>query len=136
MLTPRSRAKRELFPLYSSDTYDRIEEIERKLARSKKRSKSLERKLKNLIKRKEMLEEHIADGTTLKVIFGTKKLLVERAKGKITNRQWKDARNNQVYSIGQANQRGNANIRIKDDSIGINFPWRMNREKGREESTE
>ena len=121
------KSQRELLPLHLSDTYDRIEEIERKLARSKKRSRSLERKLKNLIERKEMLEGHIADGTTPKVIFGTKKLFVERAKGKITNRQWKDARNNQVYSIGQANQKGNANIRIKEDSIGINFPERIER---------
>lgn len=120
-----AKSQRELLPLYLSDTYDEIEEIKEKLANSKNSPKSLERKLRRLTKRREILEEHIAEGTIPKVIFGTRRLFIERAEEKITNKQWKDARNNQVYSIGQANQKGNANIRIKEDSIGINFPERI-----------
>ncbi len=127
------RRQRELLSLYLSDAYNRIQETERKLNRLREKRaygpklSSLEKRLSSLTQRKELLEEHIAKGTIPKVIFGTRSLFLKRVAGKITREQWRDARNNQVYSIGQANQRGNANIRIHPDGegIGINFPRRI-----------
>ncbi|MDE1853700.1 MAG: hypothetical protein KGI38_08140 [Thaumarchaeota archaeon] len=118
------KSQRELLTMYLSDTLDRIEEASSRLAKAKSPRKSARQQteLLRLEKRKKFLDMHIADGTIPKVVFGTRKLFVDRAKGKISNREWKEARNDQFYSIGQANQGGNANIRIERDKVGINFP--------------
>jgi hypothetical protein len=121
------KSQQALLPVYLSDVYDGIEEANSKLtkARSLGRKDRLRRELLRLEKRKRILEKHVADRTMPKVIFGTRKLLVERAKGKISNQKWKEARNNQVYSIGQANQKGNANVRLDEHRVGINFPEKI-----------
>ena len=46
------------------------------------------------------------------IIFGGKKEFVRRCKGLITNEQWKLLREQPIYSIGQANVRGNRKFRI------------------------
>ena len=46
------------------------------------------------------------------IIFGSKKEFVRRCKGLITNEQWKELREQPIYSIGQANTRGNRKFRI------------------------
>jgi IS605 OrfB family transposase len=123
------KSQQELLPAYLSDVYDKAEEVSSKLTRAKSPGKKerLQRALLRLEKRKRILEKHVADGTIPKVIFGTRKLFVDRVKGTITNQEWKDARNGQLYSIGQANQKGNANIRIDwgGKRVGVNFPERI-----------
>lgn len=123
------KSQRELLPLYLSDTFDKKEEVDSRLtkAKSPRKRERLQRSLLRLEKRKRFLEKHIADGTIPKVIFGTRKLFIDRVKGAISNQEWKDARNGQLYSIGQANQRGNANVRIDwgGKRVGINFPERI-----------
>ncbi len=123
------KSQRELLPLYLSDVYDKIEEVNSRLAkaRSPRKKERVHRELMRLEKRKRILEKHVADGTIPKVVFGTRKLFVERMEGKIPNQEWRDARDNQLYSIGQANQRGNANVRIDwgRKKVGINFPERI-----------
>lgn len=46
------------------------------------------------------------------VIFGSKKHFIRRCKGLITNEEWKILREQPLYSIGQANCRGNRKFRI------------------------
>ncbi len=122
------KSQRKLLPLYLSDAYDRIEEIEGKISHLKERNakpakvSALEQRLSRLTRRRDLLERHVGSGTIPRVIFGSRTLFVKRAKGNISNQEWKDARNNQLYSIGQANQRGNANVRIDGDRIGVNLP--------------
>ncbi len=123
-----TKSQRELLPMHLSDVYDKMEEVNSRLvnAKSPGKRKQLQKELLRLEKRKRILEKHVADGTMPKVVFGTRKLFVERMEGKISNQEWKDARNGQLYSIGQANQKGNANVRIDwgGKRVGINFPER------------
>jgi hypothetical protein len=123
------KSQQELLQVYLSDTYDRLEETRSRLmkAKSPRKRERLQKELLRLEKRKNIIEKHIADGTIPKVVFGTRKLFIERAKGTISNQEWKDARDNQLYSIGQANQGGNANVRIDwgGNRVGINFPERI-----------
>ncbi|MDG6930570.1 MAG: hypothetical protein JRN10_04950 [Nitrososphaerota archaeon] len=122
-------SQKELLPLYLSDTYDKIESVEKTLKKAKKGSQKLQSRLKALEKRKDILKEHVMNGTLPKVIFGGRQLFTERAEGKISRDEWKSSRNNQVYSIGQANQKGNANMRLSIDKIGINFPHKIDERK-------
>ena len=46
------------------------------------------------------------------VTFGTKELFIRRCKGLITRQQWRDARNNRIYSRGDRTKTGNPNLRI------------------------
>ena len=121
------KSQRALLPVYLSDVCDRIEDASSKLAkaRSPRKKDGLRKNLLRLEKRKRILEKHVAAGTIPKVVFGTRKLFVEREYGKISNQEWREARNNQVYSIGQTNQKGNANIRLDEKRIGINFPEKI-----------
>ncbi len=123
------KSQQELLPLYLSNTFDTIEESNSRLTRAKSPGKRerLQRTLLRLEKRKRTLEKQIAEGTIPKVVFGTRSLFIERAQGTISNQAWKNARDSQLYSIGQANQRGNANARIDCASkrVGINFPERI-----------
>lgn len=124
------KSQRELLPLYLSDIYDRIEDMEKKIMRLREhkakptRLNAFEMRRSRLNKRKKELEDHLTRGTLPKVIFGSRSLFEERAKGKVTRERWRETRNDQLYSIGQANQKGNANARIsaQGDKIGINFP--------------
>ena len=122
-------SQKELLPLYLSDTYDKIENVKKALEKAKKGSQKLQSRLKALEKRKDMLKEHVMNGTLPKVIFGGRQLFTERAEGKISREEWKSSRNDQVYSMGQANQKGNANIRLSVNKIGINFPHRIDERK-------
>jgi hypothetical protein len=135
----RIKSRRELLPLYLSEVYDMIEDVTRKLERvrnvvlsfqhnplkvekMKKRISSLERRLSYLSRKRDFLKDHIVSGTIPKVVFGTRRMFNQRIKGTIANSVWKGIRDNQVYSIGQASQGGNANIRISEGLIGMNFP--------------
>ena len=124
------KSQRELLPIYLHDVYVKIEDTEGRLktlnGRKAKhdRISLLEALLSSLNKRKVFLERHVVDRTVPKVVFGSRRLFVARAQGRVTLERWRDARNNQFYSIGQANQGGNANVRIslQMSKIGINFP--------------
>ena len=50
--------------------------------------------------------------TETNVIFGSKRHFIRRCKGLITNEQWKELREQPLYSIGQANVKGNRKFRI------------------------
>ncbi|KXB07069.1 hypothetical protein AKJ54_00785 [candidate division MSBL1 archaeon SCGC-AAA382K21] len=47
-----------------------------------------------------------------KVVFGGRKNLRKRERGKISNGEWKRLRNNQLYSRGDKTKRGNLNLRF------------------------
>ncbi|KXA99211.1 hypothetical protein AKJ42_03560 [candidate division MSBL1 archaeon SCGC-AAA261C02] len=47
-----------------------------------------------------------------KVVFGGRKNLKRRERGEITNEEWKELRNNQLYSRGDKSKNGNLNLRL------------------------
>ncbi len=52
------------------------------------------------------------NGTTPPVVFGGKKLFIERCKGNITREQWQEARNNRYLSRGDQTKGGNLNTKL------------------------
>jgi len=50
------------------------------------------------------------------VVFGTKKLFIERCKGNITYEEWQDARSNRYLSGGDKTKGGNLNARLSTEN--------------------
>jgi IS605 OrfB family transposase len=50
--------------------------------------------------------------STEKVVFGGRKNLKLRAQGKLTSKEWKRLRNNQLFSRGDKSKKGNLNLRF------------------------
>ncbi|MDI6883705.1 MAG: hypothetical protein QMD00_00970 [Hadesarchaea archaeon] len=69
-------------------------------------------RIKKLERGKAEVEKHIAAGTVSRAVFGSRKLLDDLSKGKGSREEWRRRRSNQFFSVGQANQKGNANTRI------------------------
>ena len=65
-----------------------------------------------LERKKAEVEKHIAAGTVPRAVFGSRKLLEDLSKDKGLREEWRRRRLDQFFSIGQANQKGNANTRI------------------------
>ena len=103
----------------------------------KKKVKAAEKQLKNdklsqnkrnalkskLDKRKRRLayfQKYIDNKTIPPVTFGTKKMFIRRCKGLITNEEWKNYRNNRLYSRGDKTKKGNPNLRVVINS-GMSF---------------
>ncbi|WXG43949.1 MAG: IS200/IS605 family accessory protein TnpB-related protein [Promethearchaeati archaeon SRVP18_Atabeyarchaeia-1] len=124
-------SQRKLLPLYLGSVQDRIWRVEKLIEKTKSpgRRAALGKLLAKLKKRAEFYQKHIHDGTVPKAIFGGRSNFTALVREKISNREWREARSNQVYSIGQANQKGNANIRIVKEgrAVAVRFPESIDR---------
>jgi IS605 OrfB family transposase len=130
---------RGLLPLYLKDVEERIGELEKRVERAKSEEKRrvLERELTKLKKKREFYAKHIENGTVPKTVFGGRGKLGELMRGRLSKEGWREVRNNQLYSIGQANQKGNANLRIircEEGRYGLNvrFPTRREVKVGKD----
>jgi len=108
------KSQKELLPLYVDMYEEKIAHVRRRIDRvadplKKAGFKSRIAKLERL---KAGVEMHIAAGTFPRAVFGSRKLLEELAKGRGDVEEWRKRRSSQFFSVGQANQRGNANTRI------------------------
>jgi hypothetical protein len=113
-------SQKELLPLYAEMYGEKILKVKTKMKHTsdpqKKQGYAL--RISKLKKLKTKVEKHIADGTIPKVVFGSRKLLDEIAAGSGSTEEWRMRRSGQFFSIGQANQGGNANTRITKTSTG------------------
>jgi len=83
------------------------------ISQSEKRV-SLETKIEQLGQEVAVLERHIENSTIPKVIFGGRENLEKRRRGKLSNADWKNLRNNKLYSRGdKSKDGGNLNTRIE-----------------------
>ena len=109
-----------------------IKATERKLARAKKKLKHAEKKLKKnptdeklgrLVNGRKLrvkklssklteLQAHKENDTIPKIIFGGRALWKKVCKGEVSNKEWRDARQNRLYARGDETKQGNPNIRI------------------------
>ncbi|SHH89987.1 transposase, IS605 OrfB family, central region [Clostridium grantii DSM 8605] len=109
-------SQRELVKLNRDNYRRKVEAIEKKLTSSKKLTDKKRRALSSkLDKRKRKLayfQKFIDEKTIQPVTFGTKRMFLRRCKGLITNKQWKDCRNNRFYSRGDKTKKGNPNLRV------------------------
>jgi len=108
------RSQRELLPLYHEMYDEKIARIKQKTDRvaDPLKRKGYAARIKKLERKKAEVEKHIAAGTVPRVVFGSSKLLVKLSKGKGSREEWRRNRTGQFFSVGQANQKGNANTRI------------------------
>jgi len=88
--------------------------VEKKLekVKSKEKREGFELELAKLENRKRFYEKHIENGTIPKAVFAGRRNFDALLKGRVSKDEWRELRSNQLYSIGQANQKGNANLRI------------------------
>ena len=84
---------------------------------SEKKRKGLLSKLEKRIRKMQYFESFLTNHTIPPVIFGTKELFLKRCKGLISKNDWKNCRNNRMYSRGDKSKKGNPNLRvvIKDE---------------------
>lgn len=60
-----------------------------------------------------------------KIVFGSKKNYIKRTKNEITNEEWKKIRTRAIYSIGEANQKGNRLFKLQPDLETVIFQPRQ-----------
>ena len=108
------RSQRELLPLYVEMYGKKIARVRRRLERVADPLKraGYRARIEKLECKKAEVEKHIRDGTVPRAVFGSRKLLVGLSKGRGVREEWRHRRSNQFLSIGQTNQKGNANTRI------------------------
>lgn len=114
------RSQRELLPLYVEMYEEKIARVGRKLDRvaDPLKRKGYQARIEKLERKKADVERHITTGTVPRAVFGSRKLLEDLSKGKDSREEWRYRRSNQFFSVGQTNQRGNANTRIVRNDDG------------------
>ncbi|MDG6965446.1 MAG: hypothetical protein JRM75_02115 [Nitrososphaerota archaeon] len=80
-------------------------------------------KVKKYMARADELRSQLRDGSYPTAVFGSARLLRQLAVARgekyyDLRREWKEARSNHLFSVGQANQRGNGNTRLSYDDDG------------------
>ena len=117
-------SQKKLLPLHLEEIQKKIRKAKIKIkdyeeGKKKPKKTDLETCLKGLNERVQKLQEkeaelenHIEKDTIPRAIFGGKQNFYNRMKGKITNKEWKNLRTNQLYSRGDKTKKGNLNTRI------------------------
>lgn len=111
------QSQKELIKTNYEDYDKKVKAIEKVL---NDKTKKLSDKKKNALlskldKRQRKLEywKTFSDTNTIPpVIFGTKEMFLRRCKGLISNEEWKNCRNNRIYSRGDKTKNGNPNLRV------------------------
>jgi predicted transposase len=114
------QSQRELLPLYVEMYGEKIARVRQRMERvaDSLKKRGYQARIAKLERLKANAEKHISAGTVPRAVFGSRKLLEELSKGKGSREEWRRRRSNQFFSIGQANQNGNANTRIIKNSGG------------------
>ena len=107
-------SQKELLPLYIEDLKWRLERARRRLNRTKHPLKQagIKRRIKKLEGRLVELESHLDNNTIPRAIFGSRRLFKKLSRGRDVKEEWLIRRRWGFLSIGQRNQKGNANTRI------------------------
>jgi len=108
------KSQKELVKLNHGNAVKKVEHTKSryKKARSKKKKANLTRKLDKEQRRLAAWQKHIENGTTPPVVFGGKKLFLERCKGNISRAEWQGARSDRYLSRGDKTKGGNLNTRL------------------------
>ena len=109
-----SWAKKDLDKAIERNDPAKIEKAKRVVHGRKARVKKITDKLNEL-------KTHQENGTIPKVIFGGRSLWKKVCKGKVSNKEWQQARQNRLYSRGDETKGGNPNIKInyRDDEFTL-----------------
>jgi len=112
-------SQRELLPIYVEMYAEKIARVRRKMERTADplKKKGYLARIRKLERRKAQVEKHIDAGTVPPAVFGSRKLFEDLSTHKGSREEWHQHRSDQFFSVGQANQKGNANTRIKRDYV-------------------
>ncbi|KYH28620.1 hypothetical protein CLTEP_27560 [Clostridium tepidiprofundi DSM 19306] len=116
-------SQRELLKENRDNYKKKVNVIEKQLKNDKlsqNKRNALKSKLDKRKRRLAYFQKHIDNKTILPITFGTKKMFIKRCKGLISNEEWKNCRNNRLYSRGDKTKKGNPNLRVVINS-GMSF---------------
>jgi IS605 OrfB family transposase len=110
-------SQKELIKMNYEDYSKKVKAIEKILNDKDKKLSEKKRNalLSKLAKRQRKLnywKNFIDTNTIPSVTFGTKEMFLRRCKDLISNKEWKDCRNNRFYSRGDKSKCGNPNLRV------------------------
>lgn len=107
-------SQKELVKLNHANAAKKVDFSRKRLdkAKSPKKTANLQRRLEKEQRKLSRWKKQLDEGTIPTVVFGGKKLFLERCKGKITREQWRDARSNRYLSRGDRTKGGNLNARL------------------------
>jgi IS605 OrfB family transposase len=111
------QSQKELIKMNYEDYSKKVKAIEKILNDKDKKLSEKKRNalLSKLAKRQRKLnywKNFIDTNTIPSVTFGTKEMFLRRCKDLISNKEWKDCRNNRFYSRGDKSKCGNPNLRV------------------------
>lgn len=107
-------AQGELLNLQIANWTAKIKAVEQKIKRCKKPEQlsGLEAKLAKRERKLAYWRRFVDAGTLPKIIFGGRRLFKRRAKGEISQEEYRAARDNRLLSRGDATKKGNPNTRL------------------------
>ena len=117
-------SQKELVKQHLTEKKRAIKGLRKKLEHLKNEDKreNVSAKIERLQEEVVVLESHIANSTIPKVIFGGRDNFEKRVNGKLSNEEWKNLRNNALYSRGDKSKKGgnlNTRIEIADEGFSL-----------------
>ncbi|QNB46920.1 IS200/IS605 family element transposase accessory protein TnpB [Thermanaerosceptrum fracticalcis] len=108
------KSQHELVKLYCENARAKVEFTQKRIAKAKssKQKANLQKRLEKEQRKLSYWQKHLEGKTFPTVVFGGKKLFLERCKGNITRAEWQEARNNRYLSRGDKTKGGNLNTRL------------------------
>ncbi|WP_333871798.1 IS200/IS605 family accessory protein TnpB-related protein [Desulforamulus putei] len=108
------KSQHELVKLHYANTLAKVEFTQKRIAKAKSSRKkaNLQKRLEKEQRKLSYWQKHLEAKTFPAVVFGGKKLFLERCKGNITRKEWQEARNNRYLSRGDKTKGGNLNTRL------------------------
>jgi len=117
-------SQKELVKQHKTEKEHAIKGLRKKIEGQKNEAKreKISAKIEQLQEEITVLSSHIDAQTIPKVIFGGRENFEKRIQGKISNADWKNLRNNKLYSRGDKSKEcGNLNTRIEMDNEGFSL---------------
>lgn len=120
-------SQRELLPRRLAEVEVKIRRTERKLARASDslRQEGIVVRLDKLRRKQEKLVGHLERGTIPQVVFGGRRNLELRRKGRLSREEWQRLRAEAFYSRGEKNKQGNLHTRLRYDADSERFYLRV-----------
>ena len=114
-------SQRELVKQHFTEKKRAIKGLKKHIKKEEKRE-NVSAKIERLQEEVVVLSQHIANSTIPKVIFGGRENFEKRRNGKLSNEEWKNLRNNALYSRGDKSKKGgnlNTRIEIVDEGFSL-----------------
>ena len=119
------KSQHELIKLHYENAKAKTQYTEKRIAEAKSPAKitNLQRRLDKEHRQLAKWQRYLETNTFPPVVFGGKKLFLERCKGNITKEAWREARSNRYLSRGDKAKGGNLNTRIyaADDKLYLDL---------------